>query len=57
MGWAKRKIIMSATPTLYIKHFKDSDGREHVQSIQEGPVGLKGNSEERVLNGEVRAYA
>ena len=57
MGWAKRKIITSATPTLYIKHFKDSDGREHVLSIQEGPVGLKGNSEERVLNGEVRAYA
>ena len=57
MGWAKRKIITSATPTLYIKHFKDSDGREHVQSIQEGPVGLKGNSEEQVLNGEVRAYA
>lgn len=51
MGWAKRKVVSSATPTLYIKHFKDSDGNEHVQTTQEGPMGLKGGSEERMLDG------
>ena len=49
VGWFMRKLIASVTITLYIKHYKDADGNEHIDIEQIGTGGFKGNYEQRTL--------
>ena len=51
-----RKLIASVTITLYVKHYKDDNGVEHIDIEQIGTGGFKGNYEERQLDGQVRKH-
>lgn len=44
-----RKLIAYATITLYVKHYKDDEGNEHIDIDQIGTGGFSGNKEERTL--------
>jgi len=50
IGWLSRKIIKRATITLYIKHYKDDEGAEHIDIEQTVTGGLTGPPEYRTLN-------
>ena len=50
VGWVTRKIIRSATITLFIKHYKDDEGAEHIDIQQTVTGGISGASEYRILN-------
>lgn len=50
MSWFKRKLIASITITLYVKHYKDDEGVEHIDIEQIGSGGFKGNNEKRALD-------
>ena len=54
MSWFMRKLIASVTITLYVKHYKDDDGVEHIDVEQIGTGGFKGNFEPRQIDGQVR---
>lgn len=54
MSWFMRKLIASVTITLYVKHYKDDDGVEHIDIEQIGTGGFKGNFEPRQIDGQVR---
>jgi len=49
VGWLKRKAISIGTITLYIKHYKDADGVEHIDIDQTITGGIPGTREERTL--------
>ncbi|KAF8917693.1 hypothetical protein CPB85DRAFT_179349 [Mucidula mucida] len=49
VGWAKRRVISYATITLYIKHYKDDEGIEHVDIDQKLTGGIPGTTENRTL--------
>jgi len=50
VSWFMRKLIAAATITLYIKHYKDNEGVEHIDIDQVGTGGFSGNREERTLD-------
>lgn len=50
VGWLSRKIIRSSTITLFVKHYKDDEGVEHIDIEQTITGGLKGPPEYRTLN-------
>ena len=41
--WMKRKIIASITITLYVKHYTDDEGKEHIDIKQIGTGGIGGS--------------
>jgi hypothetical protein len=45
----KRKAIGLATITLFIKHYKDDNGTEHIDIDQTLTGGIPGTREERIL--------
>jgi len=49
MGWLVRKMISSATITMYIKHYRGAVGVEHID-IDQVATGGKNSKEERILN-------
>ncbi|KAF4623244.1 hypothetical protein D9613_002115 [Agrocybe pediades] len=49
VSWFKRKAISIGTITLYIKHYKDADGVEHIDIDQTITGGIPGTREERTL--------
>ncbi|THH06945.1 hypothetical protein EW145_g3726 [Phellinidium pouzarii] len=55
ISWIKRKLIASITITLYVKHYKDDEGIEHIDITQIGTGGFGGNREERILTWQVRS--
>lgn len=50
VGWLKRKAIGVATVTLHIKEYKDDAGVYHIDIDQTATGGIKGTSEERILD-------
>ncbi|CAK5264599.1 unnamed protein product [Mycena citricolor] len=52
VGWFKRSVIAKSTITLYVKHYKDDAGVEHID-IDQGS-GIPGTREERGLNWQER---
>ena len=50
IGWLTRKIIKSATITLFVKHYKDDEGAEHIDIEQTVTGGISGPPEYRTLN-------
>jgi hypothetical protein len=48
VGWLTRKVIAAATIYLTIKHYKDSDGIEHID-IDQNASGMHQTREERTL--------
>lgn len=55
ISWWMRKVIANITLTLYIKHYKDDDGVEHIDIRQVGTGGFEGNKEDRMLDWTDRA--
>ncbi|KAJ7487447.1 hypothetical protein B0H11DRAFT_2407830 [Mycena galericulata] len=49
VGWFTRKAISLGTVTLFIKHYKDDEGHEHVDIDQVLTGGIEGTREERTL--------
>ncbi|TFK36851.1 LCCL domain-containing protein [Crucibulum laeve] len=49
VGWWKRKAISLGTITLFVKHFKDDAGVEHIDIDQTITGGIPGTSEQRTL--------
>lgn len=54
VGWLTRKIINSATITLYIKHYKDESGVQHIDIVQTISGGISVSPENRVLDWTLR---
>ncbi|KAI5123553.1 hypothetical protein M0805_003372 [Coniferiporia weirii] len=54
IGWAKRRIIRMLTITLYVKHYKDDEGKEHVD-IYQAAGSVDENFEQRTLDWTERA--
>uniref|UniRef100_A0A0W0FGZ1 Uncharacterized protein n=1 Tax=Moniliophthora roreri TaxID=221103 RepID=A0A0W0FGZ1_MONRR len=50
VGWMKRKAIGLATLTLFVKHYKDDNGVEHIDIDQVLTGRIPGTREERTLN-------
>jgi len=50
VGWATRKIINRATITLQIKHYKDAQGVEHIDTEQTLTGGITASPEPRTLD-------
>jgi len=50
VGWFTRKAIGLATLTLDVKHYKDDSGVEHIDVDQTLTGGIKGTSENRILD-------
>ncbi|KAF8647913.1 hypothetical protein AX16_006445 [Volvariella volvacea WC 439] len=49
IGWLTRKAILYGTVTLYLNHYKDDDGIEHIDIDQTLTGGIPGTSEKRTL--------
>lgn len=49
VGWWKRKAIGLGSITLFIKHYKDDEGLEHIDIDQTITGGIPGTSERRLL--------
>lgn len=49
VGWLKRKAITMGTLTLFLKHYKDDAGVEHIDIDQTLTGGIPGTSEKRTL--------
>lgn len=49
VSWIKRRAISYATITLYIKHYKDDEGIEHIDIDQKLTGGISGTTEKRTL--------
>ncbi|KAG6832286.1 hypothetical protein H0H92_003519 [Tricholoma furcatifolium] len=56
VSWFKRKAISLATVTLKIKHYKDSEGVEHVDIDQTLTGGFPGTTEKRTLTWTERKH-
>lgn len=50
IGWLKRKAIALATITIYLKHYKDDAGVEHIDIDQTITGGIPASSEIRTLD-------
>lgn len=50
VSWLTRKIISNATITLYIKHYKDEEGAEHIDIEQTLTGGITASPEYRILD-------
>jgi len=50
VGWLSRKIIKTATIKLFLKHYKDDEGVEHIDIEQTVTGGISGPPEYRTLN-------
>jgi hypothetical protein len=50
VGWVTRTIINNATITLYIKHYKDEEGAEHIDIETTLTGGLTASPEDRTLD-------
>jgi hypothetical protein len=55
VGWLMRCAIGLATVTLYVKHYKDESGVEHIDIDQTLTGGIPGSSESRTLDWTDRA--
>lgn len=56
VSWINRTAISYGTITLYIKHYKDENGIEHVVS-EETLTGIPGSTEKRTLDWAVREHS
>jgi hypothetical protein len=56
VGWLKRRAIALATITLYVKHYKDESGVEHIDIDQKLTGGITGSSEIRILDWTSREH-
>ncbi|TDL28594.1 LCCL domain-containing protein [Rickenella mellea] len=54
ISWLTRNVIKLATITLYVKHYKDAEGIEHIDVQSVGTGGFKGNKEERTFDWQPR---
>ena len=50
VGWFKRNVIGLSTITLFVKHYKDTEGIEHIDIDQTVTGGIPGTSENRILD-------
>ncbi|KAH9984651.1 hypothetical protein BJV74DRAFT_583864 [Russula compacta] len=50
LSWLTRRAIGLATITLYVKHYKDDDGVEHIDIDQRLTGGIPGTTENRILD-------
>jgi len=50
ISWFKRQAIKYATITLYVKHYRDDAGFEHIDIDQTITGGIPGTREERLLD-------
>ncbi|EJD04064.1 LCCL domain-containing protein [Fomitiporia mediterranea MF3/22] len=55
VSWFKRKIISTITITLYVSHYKDDEGKEHIDIRQIGSGGFEGNFERRIVDWTLRS--
>ncbi|KAI9460994.1 hypothetical protein BJY52DRAFT_1203673 [Lactarius psammicola] len=56
VGWWMRSAIGLATVTLYVKHFKDESGVEHIEIDQRLTGGIPGTFENRTLDWTPREH-
>ena len=56
VGWLKRRAISLATVTLYVKHYKDDSGVEHIDIEQKLTGGIPGTTEKRILDWTFREH-
>ncbi|TFY71494.1 hypothetical protein EVG20_g1521 [Dentipellis fragilis] len=56
VGWFTRKAIGLATITLSVKHYKDDDGKEHIDIGTTLTGGIKGTTENRTLDWDRRTH-
>jgi len=49
VNWMTRKIIAMATITFYIRHYKDNDGVEHIDTEEFYTGGVPGIKEKKTL--------
>jgi len=56
VGWFTRRAISWSTITVYIKHYKDDDGVEHIDIQQTLSGGIGGTTEERTLDWVPRTH-
>lgn len=50
VGWLPRTIIKSTTVTLFVKHYKDGEGTEHIDIRQTITGGISGPPDHRTLD-------
>lgn len=50
VGWLKRRAISIGTISVYLKHYKDDDGIEHIDIDQTITGGIPTSSEIRILD-------
>ena len=50
VGWVTRKIVNTATITLYIKHYKDEEGVEHIDTKRIITGGITASPEKKTLD-------
>ena len=55
ISWLTRRAIALATITLYVKHYKDDGGVEHID-IQQTLTGITGTTETRTLDWTFREH-
>ncbi len=56
VGWLKRKAINLATVTLTIKQYNSAEGVNHIDIDSVATGGIKGTSEERILDWTARSH-
>lgn len=56
VGWWMRSAIGLATVTLYVKHYKDESGVEHIEIDQRLTGGIPGTFENRTLDWTPREH-
>jgi len=56
VGWWMRRAIGLATITLYVKHYKDESGVEHIDIDQRLTGGIAGTFEKRTLDWTFREH-
>ncbi|KAH9009553.1 hypothetical protein EDB83DRAFT_2512990 [Lactarius deliciosus] len=56
VGWWMRSAIALATVTLYVKHYKDESGVEHIEIDQRLTGGVPGTVENRTLDWTPREH-
>ena len=55
VSWFTRRAIALSTITLYVRHYKDDDGVEHID-IDQTLTGIPGTSENRILDWTFREH-
>jgi len=56
LSWLTRRAIGLATLTLYVKHYKDDEGVEHIDIDQRLTGGIPGTIENRTLDWKFRVH-